>query len=38
VQLKIHGATRLNEQLSSLRLLTVQEHYPALASEAAQNP
>jgi DNA replication protein DnaC len=28
--------TRLNEQLSSLRLLTVQEHYAALASEAAQ--
>ncbi len=28
--------TRLNEQLSALRLLTVQEHYAALASEAAQ--
>ena len=28
--------TRLIEQLSSLRLLTVQEHYAALASEAAQ--
>ena len=28
--------TRLNEQLGSLRLLTVQEHYAALASEAAQ--
>jgi DNA replication protein DnaC len=28
--------TRLNEQLSCLRLLTVQEHYAALASEAAQ--
>lgn len=28
--------TRLNEQLSSLRLLTVAEQYAALASEAAQ--
>ena len=28
--------TRLNEQLGALRLLTVQEHYAALASEAAQ--
>ena len=28
--------THLNEQLSSMRLLTVQEHYAALASEAAQ--
>jgi len=28
--------TRLNEQLGALRLLTVQEHYTALASEAAQ--
>ena len=28
--------TRLNEQLGSLRLLTVQEHYAARASEAAQ--
>jgi DNA replication protein DnaC len=28
--------TRLHEQLSALRLLTVQEHYAALASEAAQ--
>jgi len=28
--------TRLNEQLAALRLLTVQEHYAALASEAAQ--
>ena len=28
--------TRLNEQLTSLRLLSVQEHYAALAGEAAQ--
>ena len=28
--------TRLNEQLGALRLLTIQEHYAALASEAAQ--
>jgi len=28
--------SRLNEQLNALRLLTVQEHYAALASEAAQ--
>ena len=28
--------TRLHEQLGALRLLTVQEHYAALASEAAQ--
>lgn len=28
--------TRLNEQLASLRLLSVQEHYAALAGEAAQ--
>jgi DNA replication protein DnaC len=28
--------TRLNEQLGALRLLTVQEHYAALAGEAAQ--
>ena len=27
---------QLNEQLNALRLLTVQEHYAALASEAAQ--
>jgi DNA replication protein DnaC len=29
--------TRLHEQLSALRLLTVQEQYAALASEAAQH-
>jgi len=28
--------SRLNEQLNALRLLTVQEHYAALGSEAAQ--
>jgi DNA replication protein DnaC len=28
--------TRLNEQLSSLRMLSVQEHYAGLAGEAAQ--
>ena len=28
--------TRLNEQLGVLRLLSVQEHYPTLAGEAAQ--
>ena len=28
--------TRLNEQLTALRLLSVQEHYAALAGEAAQ--
>lgn len=28
--------TRLGEQLHALRLLTVQEHYAALATEAAQ--
>jgi DNA replication protein DnaC len=28
--------TQLNEQLTSLRLLSVQEHYAALAGEAAQ--
>ncbi len=31
-----HSATQLLEQLRALKLVAVQEHYPSLATEAAQ--